>query len=84
MRRVGEEVNGGRNSKRQINTCPQTCKHTVRKGIKLIKCVGGLNCTKRDMPKRLWEGREREQHRDRETKRAVQEDKRGLGGGLKE
>lgn len=45
-----EEASDGRNKERQINTCPQTCKHTVRKGIKPIKCVGWVNCAKRDMP----------------------------------
>lgn len=48
----GEEASDGRNKERQINTCPQTCKHTVRKGIRLIKCASWVNGAKRDMPKR--------------------------------
>lgn len=56
-----EEASDVRNKERQINTCPQTCKHTVRKGIKPIKCVGWVNCAKRDTPKRRGgEGREGE------------------------
>lgn len=51
-----KEASDGRNKESQINTCPQTCKHTVRKGIKPIKCVGWVNCTKRDMLKRQREG----------------------------
>lgn len=55
-----EEANDVRNKERQINTCPQTCKHTVRKGIKPIKCVGWVNCAMGDMPKRRTEeGRSR-------------------------
>lgn len=52
--------------------------NTMRKGIRLIKCVGWVNWAKRDMPKRLWEGRERE------MERAVEEDKKGQGLGSKE
>lgn len=51
-----KEASDGRNKESQINTCPQTCKHTVRKGIKPIKFVGWVNCTKRDMLKRQREG----------------------------
>lgn len=55
-KQVRKEASDGRNKESQINTCPQTCKHTVRKGIKPIKCVGWVNCTKRDMLKRQREG----------------------------
>lgn len=54
--REREDASDVRNKERQINICPQTCKHTVRKGIKPIKCVGWVNCVKRDMPKRRSEG----------------------------
>lgn len=52
----GKEASDGRNKERQINTCPQTCKHIVRKGIRPIKCASCVNCAKRDMPKRRKEG----------------------------
>lgn len=55
-KQVRKEASDGRNKESQINTCPQTCKHTVRKGIKPIKFVGWVNCTKRDMLKRQREG----------------------------
>lgn len=57
---VREEENDGRNRERQINTCPQTCKHMVRKGIKLIKSVGWLNCAKRDTPERRRGSKQRQ------------------------
>lgn len=62
MRRVAEEET----ARGESIPAPQTCKHAVRRGFKLIKCVGWVNCTRRDLPTRPWGGgaRWREQTKD--------------------
>lgn len=57
---------------RQINTCPQTCKHTVRKGIRPMKCVGWANCAKRHMPKRRRRQGEAAREQEEENKRVLE------------
>lgn len=55
----------------------------VRKGIKPIKCVGWLNCAKRDIPKRQREGG-RGRYGVRGRPRAMRKDKRELELGQKD
>lgn len=50
MRRGAEEET----ARGESIPAPQTCKHAVRKGFKLIKGVCWVSCTRRDLPTRPW------------------------------